>query len=107
MTLLVNTAMKIEDISLDAPRKAQDGKAVVTLEQYLGKTLKHPEGAWETVTANASSILRMLGIQVNPQDGLVKRAAAYLRADGYRAVSREKFFKVALVNVSACPVYIV
>lgn len=106
-TQMADHDKSLEEIALDAKPTASDGKQVWTLEDYLGTRLKHPTGA-DTMRMNCASILRMLNIPFNGAgDKLLKRAAIWLRANGYRAVQRGKTFAVALVHAQVCPHHIV
>jgi hypothetical protein len=99
---------ELQQLSLLAPRVAPDGKAIVSLEDYLGMQLKHPTTQQETLRLNCAGILRLLGVMtMNSNDGLLKRTAKWLRVNGYRSASRGKMFKVALVHPSSCPYHVV
>jgi hypothetical protein len=91
----------VENISLEAQRVTQDGRQVITLEDYLSLLLRHPLNTQETLRLNCSSILKLLDVFPVGQSE-TKRVATWLRLNGYRAGQRGKIWKVALVHAHKC-----
>jgi hypothetical protein len=86
----------VQNINLNAPRIAPDGKEVITLDDFLSKYLKHPQHEAESLRLNATNILKVLGVP-NVGQAEAKQATKWLRANGYRAVHQGKVFRVAMM----------
>jgi hypothetical protein len=91
----------LEDIRLEDKRTTPDGEELITLEDYLSLVLRHPLNTQETLRLNCSSILKLLDVFPVGQSE-TKRAATWLRLNGYRAGQRGKMWKVALVHAHKC-----
>jgi hypothetical protein len=86
---------RLEDLTIDAPLTTPDGKEVITLEEYLGKYLKHPDYESQALRLNSTSILKVLGILAIGVS-LTRRTAVWLRANGYTATHNGQVFKVSM-----------
>ncbi|MEJ7930997.1 hypothetical protein WG922_13560 [Ramlibacter sp. AN1015] len=85
---------------LNAPFNTPDGKIVITLGDFLNKFLRQPVHEAETLRLNATNILKVLGVK-NVSQADARKAATWLRANGFRAVHQGKVYKVGMVYPQA------
>jgi hypothetical protein len=97
----ITTDLGPPDIRIDLFQELSDGKQTMTLEVYLALCVERPQSTQETLRMNTATLLRLLGV-VPTGKHETKRAAAWLRANAFRAGQRGKIWKVKLVHAHAC-----